>query len=83
VALEYAGDESEIARLSRAAIDGWVERFARHLREVGVEARAARRLAAVIINQYEGALTLSRVGRDVQPLRDAGNMMRRLVAAEG
>ena len=32
VALEYAGGEDEIARLSRASIDGWIERFATYLR---------------------------------------------------
>jgi AcrR family transcriptional regulator len=80
VALEHAGGEDEIARLSRASLDGWVERFAAYLREDGIESRAARRLGAAIINQYEGALILSRIGRDATPLRDAGNAMRRLVA---
>jgi AcrR family transcriptional regulator len=80
VALEYAGGEDEIARLSRASIDGWIERFAGYLREDGIESRAAKRLGAAIITQYEGALILSRIGRDVEPLRTAGNVMRRLVA---
>jgi AcrR family transcriptional regulator len=80
VALEYAGGEDEIARLSRASIDGWIERFAGYLREDGIESRAAKRLGAAIITQYEGALILSRIGRDVEPLRTAGNVMRQLVA---
>jgi AcrR family transcriptional regulator len=80
VGLEYAGGGGEIAQLSRASLDGWVERFATYLREDGIESRAARRLGAAIINQYEGALILSRIGRDAGPLRDAGNAMRRLVA---
>jgi AcrR family transcriptional regulator len=80
VALEYAGGEDEIARLSRASIDGWIERFAGYLREDGVDSRAAKRLGAAIITQYEGALILSRIGRDVEPLRTAGNVMRQLVA---
>jgi TetR/AcrR family transcriptional regulator, lmrAB and yxaGH operons repressor len=80
VALEYAGGEDEIARLSRASIDGWIERFATYLREDGIESRAAKRLAAAIITQYEGGLILSRIGRDVEPLRTAGNVMRQLVA---
>jgi TetR/AcrR family transcriptional regulator, lmrAB and yxaGH operons repressor len=80
VALEHAGGEDEIARLSRASLDGWIERFATYLREDGIESRAARRLGAAIINQYEGALMLSRIGRDVAPLRNAGNAMRQLVA---
>jgi TetR/AcrR family transcriptional regulator, lmrAB and yxaGH operons repressor len=80
VALEYAGGEDEIARLSRASIDGWIERFATYLRADGIESRAAKRLGAAIITQYEGALILSRIGRDVEPLRTAGNVMRQLVA---
>jgi TetR/AcrR family transcriptional regulator, lmrAB and yxaGH operons repressor len=80
VALEYAGGEDEIARLSRASIDGWIELFATHLRADGIESRAAKRLGAAIITQYEGALILSRIGRDVEPLRTAGNVMRQLVA---
>jgi AcrR family transcriptional regulator len=80
VALEYAGGEDEIARLSRASIDGWIERFATHLRADDIESRAAKRLGAAIITQYEGALILSRIGRDVEPLRTAGNVMRQLVA---
>jgi AcrR family transcriptional regulator len=80
VALEYAGGEDEIARLSRASIDGWIERFAGYLREDGIDSRAAKRLGAAIITQYEGALILSRIGRDVEPLRTAGNVMRQLVA---
>ena len=80
VALEFAGGEDEIARLGRASIAGWAERFTTHLREDGIESRAAKRLAAAIITQYEGALILSRIGRDVEPLRTAGNVMRQLVA---
>jgi TetR/AcrR family transcriptional repressor of lmrAB and yxaGH operons len=80
VALEYAGGEAEIARLSRASIDGWIGRFATYLREDGIESRAAKRLGAAIITQYEGALILSRIGRDVEPLRSAGNVMRQLAA---
>jgi AcrR family transcriptional regulator len=80
VALEYAGGQDEIARLSRASIDGWIERFATYLRADGIESRAAKRLGAVIVTQYEGALILSRIGRDVEPLRTAGNVMRQLVA---
>ncbi len=79
VALEYAGGEDEIARLSRASIDGWIERFAGYLREDGIDSRAAKRLGAAIVTQYEGALILSRIGRDVEPLRTAGNVMRQLV----
>ena len=80
VALEHAGGEDEIARLSCASLDGWIDRFATHLRQGGIAPRAARRLSAAILNQYEGALMLSRVGRDVEPLRNAGNVMRQLVA---
>jgi hypothetical protein len=40
----------------------------------------ARRLAAVIINQYEGALIISRVGREIEPLQAAGAVMHQLVA---
>lgn len=80
VALEHADGEDEIARLSRASIDGWIDRFATYLRADGIDSRAAKRLAAAIITQYEGALILSRIGRDVEPLRTAGNVMRQLVA---
>ena len=80
VALEYAGGEDEIARNSRASIDGWIQRFAGHLREDGFESRTALRLAAAIITQYEGALILSRIGHDAAPLRNAANAMRQLVA---
>jgi AcrR family transcriptional regulator len=80
VALEYAGGEDEIARLSRASIDGWIDRFATYLREDGIDSRAAKRLGAAIITQYEGALILARIGRDAEPLRTAGNVMRQLVA---
>jgi TetR/AcrR family transcriptional regulator, lmrAB and yxaGH operons repressor len=80
VALEYAGGEDDIARLSRASIDGWIQRFAGHLREDGFESRTALRLGAAIITQYEGALILSRIGHDAAPLRNAANAMRQLVA---
>jgi TetR/AcrR family transcriptional regulator, lmrAB and yxaGH operons repressor len=80
VSLERAGEDDAIARLGRETLARWTDRFAAGLRADGIEPRAARRLAAGIVNQYEGALILARVTREVEPLRNAGAVMQRLVA---
>lgn len=80
-AMEHASEDDEIARLGRETFERWQALFAAALRADGIEPRAARRIAAAIINQYEGAAILSRVGRDVAPLRTAGTVMSELVAA--
>jgi AcrR family transcriptional regulator len=80
VALERAGDEDEVARYSRERLADWQARFAKGLADDGIARPTARRLAAAIINQYEGALILSRVGREIEPLQAAGTVMHQLVA---
>jgi TetR/AcrR family transcriptional repressor of lmrAB and yxaGH operons len=81
VALERAAFGDEVARTCAAALEGWTEQFAAGLRADGIDARAARRLAAGIVGQYEGALLLSRVQRRGDPLRAAGALVRQLIAA--
>jgi TetR/AcrR family transcriptional regulator, lmrAB and yxaGH operons repressor len=80
VALERAALGDEVARTCATALEGWTKQFAAGLRADGIDARAARRLAAGIVGQYEGALLLSRVQRSGDPLRAAGALVRQLIA---
>jgi hypothetical protein len=80
VALERTDDDDEVARYSRERRADWQERFAKGLADDGIARPTARRLATAIINQYEGALILSRVGREIEPLQAAGAVMHQLVA---
>jgi TetR/AcrR family transcriptional repressor of lmrAB and yxaGH operons len=80
VALERAVLNDAVARACADALTDWVERFTAGFRADRLEARPAKRLAGVTLSQYEGALLLSRVQRTVEPLRNAGAVIMRLIA---
>lgn len=80
VASETAGRDDVVARACRAALDDWQGEFERGFTAGGVPTRRARSLAAVVLQQYEGAILLARVRRDAEPLRVASRTVRTLLA---
>jgi TetR/AcrR family transcriptional repressor of lmrAB and yxaGH operons len=56
----------------RQAFDSWQQVITDRLRGAGLEPERAERLACFALSTVEGAVLLSRVRRDVTPLRGAG-----------
>ena len=69
--LEVATEKPAIAAIGRDAFASWREVFAGALRDAGVPAERAGALALAAIMMFEGALILTRVGRDPEPIRTA------------
>lgn len=72
VALEVSST-NETMRLACADVfTSWIEGLTALLRQYGLPAKPARKLAISILNQLEGAFVLSRALRSVEPLEVAG-----------
>lgn len=67
VALE-AHDSPALAEACQSAFAGWHSQLAGLLHEHGYPVDAAAELAVAIVNNFEGALLLSRVRRSTEPL---------------
>lgn len=84
IALERAslGAGDPVGDACRAALDDWLQRLATGFAGYGADARRAKRLASVVLAQYEGALLLGRVRRTPEPMRMAGAAVQQLLAAD-
>lgn len=87
VALETASDDGAVAASCSASFDAWIAAWAEALAAAGVEPGRAREVATVVVGGVEGALLLSRVRRDLEPMRlaaaSAGALVEEALAAVG
>ncbi len=72
VALETASDIEPIRRACEAAFAGWQHTLTRVFVDAGIAESDAGPLATFVLSSYEGALTMSRALRDIQPMLTSG-----------
>jgi AcrR family transcriptional regulator len=82
---EVAVTHDALRDAGQSVFANWQRRVATRLREVGLSAREARRLASFAVASLEGAILLARVQRSTSPLTDTGRVvaetLRRAVCA--
>jgi hypothetical protein len=64
-----------ITAAGERAIDGWIDVIAGVFERDGLERRAARSRAQLVVAAMEGALLLSRVRRSARPILDVAQMV--------
>jgi TetR/AcrR family transcriptional repressor of lmrAB and yxaGH operons len=72
VALETASDNERIRQVCEDVFNDWRATLATVLADAGIAEPDASALATFVLSSYEGALTMSRALRDVQPLLTSG-----------
>jgi AcrR family transcriptional regulator len=72
VALETASDNERIRQVCEDAFHGWQTTLADVFVGAGIAAADAEPLATFVLSSYEGALTMSRALRDIQPMLTSG-----------
>lgn len=75
VALDASAGDDQIATACRDAMRAWQELIAEGLRARGIPAPRARELGAGTVAIYEGALIMSRLERDLGPMRTAADLI--------
>jgi AcrR family transcriptional regulator len=85
VAVEAHDDDPQLARAAARAFAAWTGALAGLLRDQGVPAGRARRLATTAVAAIEGAVVLCRARRDVRPLldvsREVEDLLRDVISA--
>jgi len=81
VALEAASESAPIREACDVAYRSWLAAIAAGVRAAGRGSAAANADALLVLAALEGALILSRTGRDVRPLRLLGRRMPMLLGA--
>jgi TetR/AcrR family transcriptional repressor of lmrAB and yxaGH operons len=72
VALETASDNERIRQVCEEVFNSWQVTLAKVLRDAGIADADASALATFVLSSYEGALTMSRALRDIQPMLTSG-----------
>jgi TetR/AcrR family transcriptional regulator, lmrAB and yxaGH operons repressor len=80
VALEASSASPQVRETCAAHFNAWIELISERLIRAGVAPEQARQFATFGLAAIEGALLLSKVQRDPQPLHTTGAMLRQLVA---
>jgi AcrR family transcriptional regulator len=81
VALEVASTNDRLRLATHAVFTGWIDAVSARLVAAGVPASEAGELAVTLVAAIEGGFMLSRAARSPEPMRTAGRLMQRLVAA--
>lgn len=81
VAVEAGAEDSELRDAAGDAFDGWRRALATGLRSRGVASRRAASLATTVVAAVEGAVVLCRVLRSVEPLRQVGAELDRMLGS--
>jgi AcrR family transcriptional regulator len=81
VALEVASTNDRLRLATHAVFTGWIDAVSARLVPAGVPASEAGELAVTLVAAIEGGFMLSRAARSPEPMRTAGRLMQRLVAA--
>lgn len=74
-------DDPELAAVAREVFATWEARLAEVLRESGVPAERAPRLARVVVAAVEGGVALCRAERSITPLDDVVTELRLVLAS--
>ncbi len=72
VALETASDNERIRKVCEDVFHCWQTTLAEVFTDAGIPAVDAEPLATFVLSSYEGALTMSRALRDIQPMLTSG-----------
>jgi TetR/AcrR family transcriptional repressor of lmrAB and yxaGH operons len=72
VALETASDNERIRQVCEDVFNGWQTTLAQVFSDAGIATADAGALATFVLSSYEGALTMSRALRDIQPMLTSG-----------
>jgi AcrR family transcriptional regulator len=72
VALETSSDIERIRKVCEAVFNDWQTTLAQVFVDAGIAAADAVPLATFVLSSYEGALTMSRALRDIQPMITSG-----------
>jgi AcrR family transcriptional regulator len=72
---EVAATHDALRKAGEAVLVAWQRRVAARLRELGVPAGEARRLATFAVAALEGAILLGRVQRSTVPLTETGRVV--------
>jgi TetR/AcrR family transcriptional regulator, lmrAB and yxaGH operons repressor len=72
VALETASDNERIRQVCEEVFNGWQVTLAQVFTGAGIREADAGPLATFVLSSYEGALTMSRALRDIQPMLTSG-----------
>jgi AcrR family transcriptional regulator len=72
VALETSSDIEPIRRVCEDVFGGWQVTLAKVFTDAGISEGDAASLATFVLSAYEGALTMSRALRDIQPMLTSG-----------
>lgn len=72
VALETASDNERIRQVCEEVFNGWQVTLAQVFTGAGIREGDAGSLATFVLSSYEGALTMSRALRDIQPMLTSG-----------
>ena len=72
VALEIASDIEPIRRVCEDVFASWQSTLAKVLVDAGIDTADAGALATFVLSSYEGALTMSRALRDIEPMLTSG-----------
>ena len=72
VALETSNDIERIRLVCEDVFNGWQATLAHVFTEAGIPEADASPLATFVLSSYEGALTMSRALRDIQPMLTSG-----------
>ncbi|MER5394830.1 TetR/AcrR family transcriptional regulator [Saccharopolyspora sp. NPDC002686] len=75
VALEACAESADVRNACDGAYGGWQRQLAAGFSAWGIPADQAGNLAVVALSMIEGALLLSKVQRDVTPLRTVGEQL--------
>ena len=72
VALETSSDIERIRQVCEDVFKGWQDALTHVFTEAGIPEVDAAALATFVLSSYEGALTMSRALRDIQPMLTSG-----------
>jgi AcrR family transcriptional regulator len=72
VALETSSDIERIRQVCEDVFKGWQAALTHVFTEAGITEDDAAALATFVLSSYEGALTMSRALRDIQPMLTSG-----------
>ena len=79
VAREVASTNDELRAATEQVFASWIDAATARLTAAGVTEAEAKQLATTFVATLEGAFVLARAKRDVNVLREAGRVMRRVV----
>jgi AcrR family transcriptional regulator len=81
VCLEISNEHEQIRQVCEDVFEGWLTTLGQGFVVAGIPEADARDLATFVLSTYEGALTLSRARRDIEPMLTSGAVAASLLRA--